>query len=90
MGESFWSEEWKPRDEDEGYGTALEVRAETLTLGDTTVEALQVKIGDIFGDGETLATRLSLEDAESLLAFLQEHLPEMRRRVEETHPERKR
>jgi hypothetical protein len=82
MRDSFWSEEWKPRDEDDGYGTALGVRAEVLDLGDSIVAALQVKIGDIFGDGESLATRLELADAEGLLKFLQARVPEMRRRAE--------
>lgn len=77
---TFWYEEWRPKDEDDGYGTSLDVRAEVLDLGDSAVEAVHVKV--VGESGQELACRLSLEDGESLAVFLAEHLPEMRRRVE--------
>jgi hypothetical protein len=81
-GPTFWSEEWTPDTWDEGTGTTLEALASVLVVGGVSIASLQVKVKR--DDGETLATPLTIAQAEALLVFLQARLPEMRDRVEGT------
>lgn len=77
---SFWSEEWGPEG-DWATGTSAIFRLEVLTIGeeDEPVAALQVEVRP---EGmEALVARLSLDEASSLLDWLQEHLDEAKKKA---------
>lgn len=76
----FWSQEVELPDSGGERVEVRRVRASVLTIGQGTVAGFQLVVGDGY---ETQNVDLTVEQAEALIVFLQEHLPRVRKARDE-------